>query len=123
MKKSRLIELIREVLREDGNVTANVGPTATPNMFAKPGQGKNVATKTGEKLGFKTVERPKRPSNSEMFTFLNEKMAIVTPNAFTSEYDQYNQDGVKYCENIGMEVVDKPKKLSKKTLENYSDSH
>jgi hypothetical protein len=73
MKKSRLTELIREVLREDGNVTANVSPTATPNMFAKPGQGKNAATKQGERLGFTTVERPKRPSNTKMFTYLDKK--------------------------------------------------
>ena len=74
MKKSRLIELIREVLREDGNVTANVGPTDIPNMFAPPGQGKNSATKFTEKaFGMKTVERPKRPSNTKMVTYLDKK--------------------------------------------------
>jgi hypothetical protein len=122
MKHSRLKEIIKEVL-DEMSTTGGV-EYLTPKAFAKKGQKKNSATKFTEKaFGMKTVERPKRPSNTKMFTFLNEKMAIVTPNAFTSEYDQYNQDGVKYCENIGMEVVDKPKKLSKKTLENYSDSH
>lgn len=123
MKRSRLLELIREVISEEGNVSGAVGAYSTPKAFAKKGQGKNVATKTAEKLGLKTVERPKRPSHTKLFDFLNEKMAVVTPNAFTSEYDQYNQDAVKYCEAIEMEVVNKPKKLSKKTLENYSDSH
>lgn len=127
MKRSKLIELIREVLSEQeggmGNVTGAVGPISTTKVFAKKGQGKNAATKQGERLGFKTVERPKRPSHSKTATFLNEKMAIVTPNAFTSEYDLYNQDAVKYSEDIGMEVVNKPKNLTKKTLENYSDSN
>jgi hypothetical protein len=73
MKRSQLTEIIKEVLSEEGNVTGAVGPISTPKAFAKPGQGKNVATKTGEKLGFKTVERPKRPSNTKMFTYLDEK--------------------------------------------------
>ena len=73
MKKSRLLEIIKEVLSEEGNVTGAVGGYSTPNAFAKKGQGKNVATKTGEKLGLKTVERPKRPSNTKMFTYLDEK--------------------------------------------------
>lgn len=121
MKRSQLKELIKEVL-DEMSTTGGVGGYSTPRAFAK-GQGKNVATKTAEKLGMKTVERPKRPSNTKMFTFLNEKMAVVTPNAFTSEYDLYNQDAVKYSEDIGMEVVNKPKNLTKKTLENYSDSN
>lgn len=127
MKRSQLVQIIREVLSEQeggmGNVTGAVGGYMTPKAFAKKGQGKNVATKTAEKLGMKTVQRPKRPSHTKMFDFLNEKMAVVTPNAFTSEYDLYNQDAVKYSEQIGMQVVNKPKKLSKQTLENYSDSH
>ena len=81
MKKSHLIQIIREVLSEQeggmGNVTGAMnggyGPPKVTKAFAKPGQGKNVATKTGEKLGFKTVERPKRPSNTKMFTYLDEK--------------------------------------------------
>ncbi len=73
MKKSQLQQIIREVLEEEGNVTGAVGGYSTPKAFAKKGQGKNVATKTGEKLGFKTVERPKRPSNTKMFTYLDEK--------------------------------------------------
>ena len=123
MKRTDLLGLIREILEEEGNVTGAVGAYQTPKAFSKKGQGKNIATKTAEHLGYKTVGRPKRPSHTKTSDFLNEKMAVVTPNAFTSEYDQYNQDAVKYCENIEMQVVDKPKNLSKKTLENYSDSH
>ena len=36
------------------------------------GQGKNAATKTAEKLGFKTVQRPKRPSHTRMIDYLDE---------------------------------------------------
>ena len=72
MKKSQLKQMIKEVL-DEMNTTGAVSPISTPKAFAKPGQGKNVATKTGEKLGFKTVERPKRPSNTKMFTYLDEK--------------------------------------------------
>ena len=122
------MELIREVLKENGNVTGAIsGGMGSPKVaaaFAEKNQGKNSATKFTEKaFGMKTVERPKRPSHSKTATFLNEKMAVVTPNAFTSEYDLYNQDAVKYSEDIGMEVVNKPKNLTKKTLENYSDSN
>jgi hypothetical protein len=72
MKKSQLKEIIKEVLDEI-SATGGVGGYLTPNAFAKKGQGKNVATKTAEKLGYKTVERPKRPSNTKMFTYLDEK--------------------------------------------------
>ena len=55
-----------------GWTTGGVGGYSTPKAFAKKGQGKNAATKQGERLGFKTVERPKRPSNTKMFTYLDE---------------------------------------------------
>ena len=48
-----------------GNVTAAMsggeGSPKTPNAFAKKGQGKNVATKTAEHLGYKTVKDKKIP--------------------------------------------------------------
>ena len=72
MKRSQLQQIIREVLEEEGNVTGAVGGYLTPKAFAKKGQGKNAATKQGERLGLKTVERPKRPSNTKMFTYLDE---------------------------------------------------
>jgi hypothetical protein len=79
MKRSQLLEIIKEVLSEDGavgNVTGamdgGMGSPKTPNAFAKKGQGKNVATKTAEKLGYKTVKMKKRPYNTEGFTYLDE---------------------------------------------------
>ena len=81
MKRSKLLEIIKEILGEQeggavGNVAAAVGggegPPRTPRAFAKPGQGKNTATKATEKLGYKTVERPKRPSHTKMFDYLDE---------------------------------------------------
>jgi len=113
MKKSRLIELIREVLREDGNVTANVGPTATPNMFAKPGQGKNAATKQGERLGFKTVKLKKRPYDTEAFTYLDE-MQVHTPHAFVSEAEMDKSPAVKKTEEMGYKLEKVVKKSDKK---------
>ena len=71
MKRSQLQQIIREVL-DEMSTTGGVGGYLTPKAFAKKGQGKNVATKTAEKLGYKTVERPKRPSNTKMFTYLDE---------------------------------------------------
>jgi hypothetical protein len=71
MKKSQIAAIIKEVLGEM-NVTGAVGGYSTPNAFSKKGQGKNVATKTAEKLGYKTVERPKRPSHTKMFDYLDE---------------------------------------------------
>jgi hypothetical protein len=72
MKRSQLKEMIKEVL-DEMSTTGGVGGYSTPKAFAKKGQGKNAATKQGERLGFKTVERPKRPSNTKMFTYLDEK--------------------------------------------------
>lgn len=79
MKRSKLLEIIKQVLSEDGamgNVTGAIsggeGSPQVPAAFAKPGQGKNTATKATEKLGYKTVERPKRPSHTKMFDYLDE---------------------------------------------------
>ncbi len=71
MKRSEIVKAVHEVL-EEMSTTGGVGGYSTPNAFAKPGQGKNVATKTAEKLGYKTVERPKRPSHTKMFDYLDE---------------------------------------------------
>ena len=76
MKRSQIKELLREVLNEDGavgNVTAAMsggeGSPKTPNAFAKKGQGKNVATKTAEHLGMKTVKEKKSPYSTKMFDY------------------------------------------------------
>jgi len=71
MKRSQIVKAIQEVL-EEMSTTGAVGGYLTPNAFAKKGQGKNVATKTAEKLGFKTVQRPKRPSHTKGFDYLDE---------------------------------------------------
>jgi len=79
MKKSELIAMVREVLQEldEANVTggsATFTPGtgaqyATPNAFSK-GKRVNRATKLLKKLGYKQVERPKRPSHTKGFDYL-----------------------------------------------------
>jgi len=121
MKRTDLVNIIREILEEDGNVTGNVGGYSTPNAFSKKSQGKNSATKFTEKaFGMKTVERPKHPSHSKMVDYLDE-MQYNSPNAFTSEKGLFDQPAVKYSKQMEMKVVDEPKKLSTKTIPNYSD--
>lgn len=71
MKRSEIVRAVQEVL-EEMSTSAEAGAYSTPNAFAKKGQGKNAATKTAEKLGYKTVERPKRPSHTKMFDYLDE---------------------------------------------------
>ena len=118
MKRSKLLEIIKEVLGEQeggavGNVTAAVGPTATPNMFAKPGQGKNRATKTMEKDGFKPVKMKKRPYNTKGFSYLDETH-YNTPHVFVSEAEMENSDAVKKTEEMGYRLVKKTNKASNK---------
>ena len=122
MKRSEIIKLIQEVLEEE-SATGAVGGYSTPFAFSKKGAGANAATKATQKLGFKAAPRPKHPSHTKMFDYLDEHGGghFVTPNAFVSEKDMYEQDAVKYMEEQGMEVMNKPKHLSKKTLETYSD--
>jgi hypothetical protein len=38
-------------------------------LFLKKGQGKNVATKTAERLGMKTVKEKKYPYSTKMFDY------------------------------------------------------
>ena len=71
MNRQQIITLVREVI-DEMSTTGAVGGYLTPKAFAKKGQGKNIATKTAEKLGFKTVQRPKRPSHTKMFDYLDE---------------------------------------------------
>jgi len=71
MKRSQIVKAVQEVLQEM-STTGAVGGYLTPNAFAKKGQGKNVATKTAEKLGYKTVKMKKRPYNTKGFTYLDE---------------------------------------------------
>ena len=80
MTRNKLRELVREVLSElqEANVTggtATFSPGtgaqyATPNAFAKKGR-KNKATKYGEKLGYSTVKKKKRPYNTKLVDYLH----------------------------------------------------
>jgi hypothetical protein len=78
MKRSEVVKAVKEVLSEMS--TTGTGASFTPGAgeqyatsyaFSK-GTGKNRATKYLEKLGYKTVKRPKRPSHTKMFTYLDE---------------------------------------------------
>jgi len=129
MKISELRKLVREVLDEvnEANVVGSAGTGAsftpgfgaqyaTPKAFSK-GKGKNVATKTAEKFGMKVISRPKHPSHTKMFDYLQEKLGFQTPNAFSSEEEMYNGDPVKKSEELGFELENKPKNPSKKKPE------
>lgn len=80
MTRNKLRELIREVLSElqEANVTggtATFSPGtgaqyATPFAFSKKGK-KNRATKYGEKLGYSTVKKKKRPYNTKLVDYLH----------------------------------------------------
>lgn len=72
MKRSQIVKAVREVLGEM-SMSGDAGGYSTPFAFSKKGAGKNAATKQGERLGFKTVEKKKRPYNTKMFTYLDEK--------------------------------------------------
>ncbi len=71
MKRSEVVKAVQEVLAEM-STSGDAGGYLTKYAFSKKGQGKNTATKTAEKLGYKTVERPKRPSHTKMFDYLDE---------------------------------------------------
>jgi len=71
MNREQIITLVREVI-DEMSTTGAVGGYLTPKAFSKKGQGKNIATKTAERLGFKTVQRPKRPSHTKLFDYLDE---------------------------------------------------
>ena len=68
---SEVVKAVQEVLTEM-SVSGDAGGYLTKYAFSKKGQGKNAATKTAEKLGYKTVERPKRPSHTRMIDYLDE---------------------------------------------------
>jgi len=77
MKRSKLLEIIKEVLEEEGNVTGAIdggmGSPKIPAAFTAPGQkGPNKPTRLMKKYGFKTVSRPKRPSHTKGFDYLDE---------------------------------------------------
>ena len=76
MKKSQLRSLVKEMLDEIS--TTGTGATftpgtgaqyATPHAFSK-NKKDNQATKYAKKLGYKKADRPKRPSHTKMFDYL-----------------------------------------------------
>ena len=77
MKRSELVELVKEVMQEldEANVTNVDGASFTPGdgaQYATPrafGKG-TKAKKTLTKLGYKQVSRPKRPSHTKAFDYL-----------------------------------------------------
>lgn len=72
MKRSKLVQAVREVI-EELSTTAGVAGYQTPYAFSK-GNKKNRATKQAEKLGYKTVKQKKRPYNTKMFDYLDENV-------------------------------------------------
>jgi hypothetical protein len=71
MKRSEIIKAVQEVL-EEMSTTGGVGGYSTPFAFSKKGAGANAATKASQKLGFKAAPRPKHPSHTKMFDYLDE---------------------------------------------------
>ncbi len=84
MKRSKIMELIREVLDEmsvtgggaaapaDGRATFTPGQGeqyATPKAFSKKKQTKKKVTKEIINSGYKEVQRPKHPSHTDMWDF------------------------------------------------------
>jgi hypothetical protein len=95
------------------STTGGVGGYSTPFAFSKKGAGANAATKASQKLGFKTVSRPKHPSHTKMFDYLDE-MQVNTPHAFVSETQMEDSDAVKHTEEMGYKLVKKTNKASDK---------
>lgn len=100
-------------MSEEGNVTGAVGGYSTPNAFAKKGQGKNAATKQGERLGFTTVKLKKRPYDTKAFTYLDE-VQVNTPHAFVSEAEMDKSPAVKKTEEMGYKLDKVVKKSDKR---------
>lgn len=71
MKKHEIAELLRDYIKEylsEMSTTASVAGYQTPYAFSKD-QRDNLATKFMAKMGFKKVERPKRPSSTKLVDY------------------------------------------------------
>jgi hypothetical protein len=112
MKRSEILKAVHEVLGEM-STSGDAGGYSTPFAFSKKGQGANAATKATQKLGFKAAPRPKHPSHTKMFDYLDE-MHFGTPHAFVTEAEMENSDAVKHTEEMGYKKVNKTKKASDK---------
>jgi len=76
MKREQLRSLVKEMLDEisatgtGASFTPGQGAQyATPHAFSKSKKD-NRATKYAKKLGYKKADRPKRPSHTKMFDYL-----------------------------------------------------
>tara|TARA_B110000285_G_scaffold138436_1_gene154995 strand:- start:48 stop:290 length:243 start_codon:yes stop_codon:yes gene_type:complete len=80
MKKSELIGLVKEIIKEvqalrEVNATNAGGASFTPGAGAQYATPKafgkdNRAVKALKKIGYKEVSRPKRPSHTKAFDYL-----------------------------------------------------
>lgn len=71
MKKRELEEVLRDYVREqlsEMSTTAGVAGYSTPFAFSKSDRD-NLATKFLKKMGWKTVERPNRPSSTKLVDY------------------------------------------------------
>jgi len=68
MKRSELISLVREVMKEleEANVSGNIQGFTTPYAFGKD----KKATKALKRIGYKKIKRPRRPSNTKLVDYL-----------------------------------------------------
>ena len=68
MKRSELISLVREVMTEleEANVSGNIQGFTTPYAFGKD----KKATKALKRIGYKKIDRPKRPSSTKLVDYL-----------------------------------------------------
>lgn len=80
MKRTDLVKLVKEVLDEisvtgtGASFTPGQGEQyATPYAFKK-GTGDNRAVKFLKKIGYTKVDRPKRPSHTKLFDYLDEEL-------------------------------------------------
>lgn len=80
MKRTDLIQLVREILDEvsmtgtGASFTPGQGEQyATPYAFKK-GSGDNRAVKFLKKIGYTKLDRPKRPSHTKLFDYLDEEL-------------------------------------------------
>jgi len=70
MTKKQLREALRKIIQEEmGNTTAGLPGYLTPKAFQGKNAKKNRATKFAEKLGFKVVKRPERPSSTKLIDY------------------------------------------------------
>lgn len=68
MKRSDIVKLVREVLKEldEANTSGATPGFLTPYAFGKDKR----AIKALKRIGYKKVSRPKRPTKTKMFDYL-----------------------------------------------------